>query len=96
MKETRQEADLAEVLEVAAEAGHILLENGAEISRVEDIMSRIASHFGVDSGSFFVLSNGIFTTGSVPLEPLSALVILDLLLTTQTLFSSVSSPLLPI
>ena len=65
MTEKRQEADLAEVLEVAAEAGHILLENGAEISRVEDIMSRIASHFGVDSGSFFVLSNGIFTTGSV-------------------------------
>ena len=65
MNGTRQEADLAEVLEVAAEAGHILLENGAEISRVEDIMSRIASHFGVDSGSFFVLSNGIFTTGSV-------------------------------
>ena len=52
-----------EVLEVAAEAGHILLENGAEISRVEDIMSRIASYYGVDSGSFFVLSNGIFTTG---------------------------------
>ena len=65
MEETRREADLADVLEVAAEAGHILLENGAEISRVEDIMSRIASHFGVDSGSFFVLSNGIFTTGSV-------------------------------
>ena len=65
MMETRKEADLSEVLEVAAEAGHILLENGAEISRVEDIMSRIASHYGVDSGSFFVLSNGIFTTGSV-------------------------------
>ena len=58
-----EQADLAEVLEVAAKAGHILLENGAEISRVEDIMSRIASHFGVDSGNFFVLSNGIFTTG---------------------------------
>ncbi len=56
-------SDFAEVLEVAAKAGHILLENGAEISRVEDIMSRIASHFGVDSGNFFVLSNGIFTTG---------------------------------
>ena len=40
-----------------------MLENGAEISRVEDIMSRISSHFGVDSGNFFVLSNGIFTTG---------------------------------
>ena len=58
-----QQVDLAEVLEVASKAGHILLENGAEISRVEDIMSRIASHFGVDSGNFFVLSNGIFTTG---------------------------------
>ena len=61
-EETGQ-ADLAEVLAVAAKAGHILLENGAEISRVEDIMSRIASHFGVDSGNFFILSNGIFTTG---------------------------------
>jgi uncharacterized membrane protein YjjP (DUF1212 family) len=62
-KEVTNQADFAEVLEVAAKAGHILLENGAEISRVEDIMSRIASHFGVDSGNFFVLSNGIFTTG---------------------------------
>ena len=58
-----EKADFTEVLDVAAKAGHILLENGAEISRVEDIMSRIASHFGVDSGNFFVLSNGIFTTG---------------------------------
>ena len=65
MEEQRKDASLSEVLEVAAEAGHILLENGAEISRVEDIMLRIASHYGVDSGSFFVLSNGIFTTGSV-------------------------------
>ncbi len=55
--------DFAEVLEVASQAGHILLENGAEISRVEDIMERIATHYGVSSGSFFVLSNGIFTTG---------------------------------
>lgn len=65
MEEERQDIDLAEVLEVASEAGHILLENGAEISRVEDIMSRIASHFGVDASHFFVLSNGIFTTGSI-------------------------------
>jgi uncharacterized membrane protein YjjP (DUF1212 family) len=56
--------DLSEVLEVASIAGHILLENGAEISRVEDIMARISTYFGVDSGNFFVLSNGIFTTGS--------------------------------
>lgn len=53
-----------EVLELASEAGHVLLQNGAEISRVEDTMARIASHFGVESGNFFVLSNGIFTTST--------------------------------
>ena len=53
----------SEVLELASKAGHILLQNGAEISRVEDIMARMASYFGVSSGNFFVLSNGIFTTG---------------------------------
>ncbi len=52
------------VLELASQAGHILLENGAEISRVEDTMARIASHYGVDSGHFFVISNGIFTTNA--------------------------------
>ena len=60
----KEEADFTEVLSVASEAGHILLENGAEISRVEDIMARISSYYGVDSRNFFVLSNGIFTTGS--------------------------------
>lgn len=59
-----QQHDFSEVLEVASIAGHILLENGAEISRVEDIMARISSYYGVDKGNFFVLSNGIFTTGS--------------------------------
>ena len=52
-----------EVLELASEAGHILLENGAEISRVEETMKRIAKHYGEDREHFFVLSNGIFTTG---------------------------------
>lgn len=52
------------VLELASEAGHILLQNGAEISRVEDTMARIAAHYGVETGNFFVLSNGIFTTSA--------------------------------
>ena len=33
----------ARILSLASEAGHILLENGAEISRVEDTMERIAT-----------------------------------------------------
>lgn len=50
-------------LRLATEAGHILLENGAEISRVEQTMEHIASAYGVSDESFFVLSNGIITTG---------------------------------
>ena len=38
--------DSKEVLDFASEAGRILLENGAEISRVEETMERIASHYG--------------------------------------------------
>lgn len=63
-KETKETFTSEDVLEVASEAGHILLENGAEISRVEDTMERISSHYGVHTGHFFVLSNGIFTTSS--------------------------------
>lgn len=51
------------VLEVASLAGHILLENGAEISRVEETMDRISRHYSGESGNSFVLSNGIFSTG---------------------------------
>ncbi len=62
--ETKETFTSEDVLEVASEAGHILLENGAEISRVEDTMERISAHYGVHTGHFFVLSNGIFTTSS--------------------------------
>lgn len=56
-------ADVSRVLDVATKAGRILLENGAEISRVEETMVRIAAHYGVEHDNFFVLANGIFTTG---------------------------------
>ena len=57
-KENREK----EVMETALLAGHILLENGAEISRVEETFDRICRHYGVESGNAFVLSNGIFIT----------------------------------
>lgn len=50
-------------LQLATDAGHILLENGAEISRVEETMARMAAAYGVEDESFYVLSNGIFATG---------------------------------
>ena len=54
--------DNSKIMDLAYEAGSILLENGAEISRVDDTMRRIAGHYGVDDESFFVLSNGIMAT----------------------------------
>ncbi len=54
--------DNSKIMELAYEAGVILLENGAEISRVDETMRRIAGHYGVDDESFFVLSNGIMAT----------------------------------
>lgn len=55
-----------EVLETAVEAGHILLESGAEIFRVEETMQRISRYFGVDEDhkEFFVLANGLFASGT--------------------------------
>lgn len=44
------------------QAGHILLENGAEIFRVEETIGRICRHYGVDTSNVFTLSNGIFVT----------------------------------
>lgn len=65
-RKTREGEQEREVLEAAMRAGHILLENGAEIFRVEETIDRICRHYGVDSAAAFVLSNGIFmTSGSV-------------------------------
>ena len=54
--------DPTKPLDLAYEAGSILLENGAEISRVEETIRRIASHYGVEGEDLFVLSNGIIAT----------------------------------
>lgn len=51
-----------QIMEIAMRAGHILLENGAEISRVEETIDRICRHYGIESANSFVLSNGIFST----------------------------------
>jgi uncharacterized membrane protein YjjP (DUF1212 family) len=61
--------DSKAVMELALNAGHILLENGAEISRVEETMDRICRAYGVRSCNAFVLSNGIFMTAGSDAEP---------------------------
>ena len=61
-KEESMAGDRQEIMEIAMRAGHILLENGAEISRVEETIDRICRHYGIQSANSFVLSNGIFST----------------------------------
>lgn len=51
-----------QVLDLAMEAGKILLDAGAEISRVEETIQRIAKAYGIEKSSAFVMSTGIFLT----------------------------------
>ena len=50
------------IFEVAGMAGDILLRSGAEISRVDETMRRIACAYELENVSTFVLSNGIILT----------------------------------
>lgn len=57
-----ENSDMRKVLELALEAGRVLLRNGAEIFRVEETIDRICWSFGIEEVESFVLSNGIFLT----------------------------------
>lgn len=57
-----EDSEMHRVLELALEAGRILLRNGAEIFRVEETIWHICNHFKIEQMDAFVLSNGIFLT----------------------------------
>lgn len=50
------------VLELAVNIGETLLENGGEISRVQETMERVAKSYGCDQFHAYVLTNGIFAS----------------------------------
>lgn len=56
------EIDIKKVVDVALEAGRILLKNGGEIFRVEETMTRICNRFHIDEVDIFTLSHAIFVT----------------------------------
>ncbi len=63
IKETREKKEnVKEVVDVALEAGRILLKNGGEIFRVEETITRICNHFGVEHVDIFTVSHGIFVS----------------------------------
>ena len=52
------------VLELSFQMGEILLRNGAEISRVQETMERVARSYHVENYTVYVLTNGIFAAGT--------------------------------
>lgn len=54
--------EVKKVVDMALEAGRILLKNGAEIFRVEETITRMCNHFGVTKVDIFTLSHGIFVS----------------------------------
>lgn len=51
------------ILDLSFQMGEILLESGAEISRVQETMERVAAQGNVDKYNVYVLTNAIFANG---------------------------------
>lgn len=62
IEDVQVESHMHRVLDLALEAGRILLANGAEIFRVEETIWHICNHYKIEQVDAFVLSNGIFLT----------------------------------
>lgn len=58
----RNGGEIKRVVDMALEAGRILLRNGAEIFRVEETITRICHHFDVTKVDIFTLGHGIFVS----------------------------------
>ncbi|MFA9376349.1 MAG: threonine/serine exporter family protein [Lachnotalea sp.] len=51
-----------QIFDIVVLSGKILLENGAEIYRVEETMKIIARHYNINELDVFAMANGIFTS----------------------------------
>lgn len=56
-------SDNNSILELSFAMGETLLVNGAEISRVQETMERVAKSFHADAFNVYVISNAIFANG---------------------------------
>lgn len=61
-----------QVLELAVEAGRVLLKNGAEIFRVEETIEHICHRFQIEKVDTFIMSNGILITAEYAGEDIFA------------------------
>lgn len=58
--------DYRALVDMAVLAGELMLISGAEVYRIEDTVSRIMKHSGLESVEVFALATGIFATLSDP------------------------------
>lgn len=63
MSEISETGNISSVLELSFQMGEVLLENGAEISRVQETMERVAKAFQAEEFNVYVLTNAIFANG---------------------------------
>jgi uncharacterized membrane protein YjjP (DUF1212 family) len=62
-KVLKNEKDVLQLLNIAIETGRILIENGAEVYRVEDTLERICnSWYGLDAVEVFAMTTSVFVT----------------------------------
>lgn len=67
-KQLDSEVNVKKVVDLALEAGRILLKNGAEIFRVDETMTRICRRFHVEYVDTFILSHAIFISAENGME----------------------------
>ncbi len=64
IRDRKMKENSGEVLALCTDLGRIMLENGAEVFRVEETLLRISHYFGVEDVDFFVLTNGILSSAT--------------------------------
>lgn len=62
IEESIESQDENRIFELVMMTGEILLQNGAEIFRVQETMIHVAKAYGVETIDIFAISNGIFMT----------------------------------
>lgn len=67
-KALESEINVKKVVDLALEAGRILLKNGGEIFRVEETIRHICKRFRVENVDIFTLSHGIFVSAENGME----------------------------
>lgn len=67
-KQLDSEVDVKKVVDLALEAGRILLKNGGEIFRVDETITRICNSFHVEYVDTFILSHAIFVSAENGVE----------------------------